>query len=136
MVVAEHFVFKIDKMHSKNYSVFRKNNKIDNIHRKGNHIFIIKIRLLSKLYIITGALCIVPVLDFAFNKGMPELLLLYILMFGFGSFFITVCPRCGRSVFLYRLGLSAPWPAKTCSRCGLDLREAHAKLWSRGKFED
>ena len=48
------------------------------------------------------------------------LALAWFLVGAVGSFLIA-CSNCGRSVFIRRLGFSAPWPARTCSKCGRDL---------------
>ena len=65
--------------------------------------------------------------------------ILYIIMFSALSLIIR-CPRCGRSVFFYKWGVFnyavLPWPAKTCSKCGLDLRDVQARLWRGSKSKD
>ena len=33
---------------------------------------------------------------------------------------LIACPRCGKSLFM-RGFVSVPWPARRCSRCGIDL---------------
>lgn len=45
--------------------------------------------------------------------------LAWVLIGGIRSFMIA-CPPCGKSLFL-RVFISVPWPAKRCSRCGVDL---------------
>ncbi|UYV15003.1 hypothetical protein [Porphyrobacter sp. ULC335] len=36
------------------------------------------------------------------------------------------CPRCGKNAF-FRGVFVVPWPNRTCTRCGLDLGEAHSQ---------
>lgn len=48
------------------------------------------------------------------------LVVVWFLYFGVGSLLIA-CPQCGRSVFVRGFGLSAPWPARQCGKCGRDL---------------
>lgn len=45
--------------------------------------------------------------------------LAWVLIGGIRSFMIA-CPICGKSLFM-RGFISVPWPAKQCSRCGVDL---------------
>jgi ribosomal protein S27AE len=43
----------------------------------------------------------------------------WVLIGGVRSFMIA-CPSCGKSLFM-RGFIGVPWPAKRCSRCGVDL---------------
>ncbi|RVQ65318.1 hypothetical protein EKN06_13870 [Croceicoccus ponticola] len=80
----------------------------------------------SGLFIVWGIPLLASAVGMA-DGGMLDwvvlpLLLLWVVAFAIRSLKIA-CPRCGTSIF--RRGLwSVFWPARTCSRCGLDLTSA------------
>lgn len=53
------------------------------------------------------------------------LLVVWVVIFGVRSLMI-VCPNCGKSIFQRGIW-SVFWPAKTCTRCGMDLTTARVK---------
>lgn len=68
----------------------------------------------------------VTAMGFSTEVAIIAVLPLAFVWFAVGSLgsFMIACPNCGRSVFLRRFMISAPWPARKCSKCGNDLTAA------------
>ncbi|WP_156500448.1 hypothetical protein [Croceicoccus bisphenolivorans] len=80
----------------------------------------------SGLFIVWGIPLLASAMGLADGGALDwivlPLLLIWVIAFGVRSLLIA-CPRCGKSIFMRGMW-SVFWPAKTCSRCGLDLTTA------------
>ena len=86
----------------------------------------------GRVLVLVGALGLAVVTDrllqewFGSAPGPTWLILPWFIVLGLGSWLLIRCPRCGRDAYS-RSGAWANnlWPVRTCTKCGLDLRQHH-----------